>query len=117
MTSRDFCYWLQGWFELNTTIDHREGATPETLEMIKAHLNLVFKHEIDPSIDKDHTPEEIDQLNKIHNNSVTLQELGEQYGFQVTEGFPTKFGPCPGPGYKLSTLHGWYREKDGTPRC
>ncbi len=51
MTSRDFCYWLQGWFELNGTIDHREGATPETLNTIRNHLALVFKHEIDPSID------------------------------------------------------------------
>lgn len=50
MTSRDFCYWLQGWFELNETIDHREGATPETMAMIKNHLTLVFKHEIDPSL-------------------------------------------------------------------
>lgn len=49
MTSRDFCYWLQGWFELNETIDHREGASKETLACIKNHLAMVFKHEIDPS--------------------------------------------------------------------
>ncbi len=48
MTSRDFCYWLQGWFEINETIDHRAGATPETLAVIKNHLALVFAHEIDP---------------------------------------------------------------------
>lgn len=55
MTSRDFCYWLQGWFELNATIDHREGASKETLEAIKNHLAMVFKHEIDPSFgDKKH---------------------------------------------------------------
>jgi len=42
MTPENFCYWLQGWFELNQTIDHREGATQETLEMIKRHLDLVF---------------------------------------------------------------------------
>lgn len=48
MTSRDFCYWLQGWFELNKTIDARKGATPETLEVIEKHLQLVFLHEIDP---------------------------------------------------------------------
>ena len=43
MTPEQFAYWLQGWFELNKTIDHREGATPETLKMIEDHLDLVFK--------------------------------------------------------------------------
>ena len=45
MKSRDFCYWLQGIMEV---------AQPETLNeqavsKIKAHLNMVFVHEIDPS--------------------------------------------------------------------
>lgn len=42
MTPENFCYWLQGWFELNQTIDHRDGATPETIDMIRDHLTLVF---------------------------------------------------------------------------
>ena len=42
MTPEQFCYWLQGWFELNKTIDHREGATPETLKVIEDHLQTVF---------------------------------------------------------------------------
>lgn len=64
MTSREFCYWLQGWFELNKTIDHREGATKETLEIISRHLSMVFKHEIDPSAGpKPHQ----DLLSAIHN--------------------------------------------------
>lgn len=46
MTSRDFCYWLQGAFEItqNRHFGEEETAT------IKRHLALVFKHEIDPSI-------------------------------------------------------------------
>ena len=64
MTSRDFAYWLQGWFELNETIDHREGASKETLDVIKKHLNLVFKHEIDPSMGNE---EHQNELNEIHN--------------------------------------------------
>lgn len=47
MKASEFCYWLQGWFELNETIDHRGGAAPETLEMIKRHLGMVFKHDLD----------------------------------------------------------------------
>lgn len=53
MTARDFCYWLQGFFELS---DRPGGQnTPMTSDQvarIQAHLALVFKHEIDPSIDK-----------------------------------------------------------------
>ncbi len=45
MTSREFCYWLQGFFELEgpAEIDY------DTLQIIKSHLAMVFKHEIDPS--------------------------------------------------------------------
>ena len=45
MTSRDFCYWLQGHFEIAET----DALTPKQVKMIKRHLALVFKHEIDPS--------------------------------------------------------------------
>ena len=49
MTSRDFCYWLQGFFEL--TIDDGEiSVSKEQAKTIQNHLNLVFKHEIDPSM-------------------------------------------------------------------
>lgn len=47
MTSRDFCYWLQGFFEI------RQDASGELstvqVDCIRKHLALVFKHEIDPS--------------------------------------------------------------------
>jgi len=49
MTSRDFCYWLQGWFEIDEA-GRREDFTKEQLTVIKKHLALVFKHEIDPSM-------------------------------------------------------------------
>jgi len=61
MTTRDFCFWLQGWFELNQTINFKKGATPETLDMIRRHLNLVFKHDIDPSM-----PDPTGELQTIH---------------------------------------------------
>ncbi len=48
MTPENFCYWLQGWFELNQTIDHRDGATKETMEMISTHLALVFEKKTGP---------------------------------------------------------------------
>lgn len=108
MTSRDFCYWLQGFFEI--TGDNATMISEEQMGIIKRHLDLVFKHEIDPSMgDEKHQSE----LNQIHNKP-TLAQLGEQYGFPVTD---SKWGSPPGPGYKLSTLHGWYKESKGIPRC
>lgn len=45
MTSRDFCYWLQGLFELGSpaTLDAKQT------DLVKRHLAMVFVHEIDPS--------------------------------------------------------------------
>lgn len=62
MNSRDFCYWLQGFVEVTNTT----SITDEQLTVIKNHLNMVFKHEIDPSHgDKNHQAE----LSKIHQGS------------------------------------------------
>lgn len=64
MKSVEFCYWLQGLFEL---------AQPDSLNnlqltLIRKHLNMVFAHEIDPSYPVDQQ----DALNAIHNsNAVT----------------------------------------------
>lgn len=66
MTSRDFCFWLQGFLELRES-DPRSngnGLTSTQTESIARHLGLVFKHEIDPSAG---TPQQQLDLNKIHN--------------------------------------------------
>lgn len=52
MTSRDFCYWLQGFFEIRG-FDNKKPLTSVQVEMIQKHLNLVFYHEIDNSFGKD----------------------------------------------------------------
>ena len=62
MQSRDFCYWLQGFFELS---DLAQGESPKQWQMdkIKRHLAMVFAHEIDPSMGpKPHQ----DVLNHLH---------------------------------------------------
>lgn len=59
MTSRDFCYWLQGLFELENPNELNAAKT----KIIKNHLKMVFQHEIDPSMgNKDHQ----EKLNQIH---------------------------------------------------
>jgi hypothetical protein len=44
MTPENFCYWLQGWIELNKTSNKNAKASKETLEMIENHLKLVFSN-------------------------------------------------------------------------
>jgi hypothetical protein len=47
MSSREFVYWLQGFFELTGT----ESSPLDTsqVDLIRRHLKMVFHHEIDPS--------------------------------------------------------------------
>ena len=46
MKATEFCYWLQGYFEIAGEIPQ---LTKSQLEIVKNHLNLVFLHDIDPS--------------------------------------------------------------------
>lgn len=64
MKSRDFCYWLQGFFELS---DEKE-ITEHQIDLIKTHLNMVFEHEIDPSFGEDN-----EKLDKIHSGNLKMR--------------------------------------------
>lgn len=68
MTSRDFCFWLQGYFEINGNqprpSEYCESLNSEQIKMIKNHLALVFKHEIDPSMGPQAHQQTLDE---IHN--------------------------------------------------
>ena len=61
------CYWLQGFFELNSAAGSEEGLTCEQALLIEQHLAMVFKHEIDPSFGKD-----LPELQKIHDPDCPL---------------------------------------------
>lgn len=65
MKATEFCYWLQGYFELmnEAHVGNRNNTlSPDQVASIQRHLALVFKHEIDPSY-----PEAQQQkLNEIH---------------------------------------------------
>ena len=67
MTSREFAYWLQGFFEISKENPNFSGELNSAqVKMIEKHLSLVFVHEIDNSYgNKEHT----DKLNKIHNQT------------------------------------------------
>lgn len=81
MTSRDFCYWLQGYFEIGP---ENEPLSQRQIHIIKNHLAMVFKHEIDPSHgDAAHQKE----LSKLHEGGAA----GEPPKL-MGQGFPSK-GP------------------------
>jgi len=72
VTSRDFCYWLQGYFEIN---GEHVAMTTAQAQCVKAHLALVFKHEIDPSYgDAEHQA----KLNEIHETAKKAQKTAEE---------------------------------------
>lgn len=60
MKSRDFCYWLQGYFE----VADPGAIRTEELLTIKNHLALVFKHDIDPGNESD--PVKREELQRVH---------------------------------------------------
>lgn len=64
MTSRDFCYWLQGFFEISKADGNKLYITSEQTDVIQKHLNMVFYHEIDHNHGNE---EHQEKLNAIHN--------------------------------------------------
>ena len=85
MYSVDFCYWLQGYFELT------EGDQPLTkrqVQVIKNHLHLVFKHEIDDLYEGDKQ-----ELQDIHDGKST----GNYPEGQVLTQKPSKRPPLNKP--------------------
>lgn len=66
MNARDFCFWLQGLFELAKP----EALTVEQTELVKRHLGMVFVHDIDPSF-----PAGVQEaLTAIHEGKTTAEK-------------------------------------------
>ncbi len=86
MTSREFCYWLQGFFELQRAgePDHivAEPLNSEQAQIIQNHLNMVFRHEIDPSLG---TPEHQAELRQAHEGAPTEVKNPGTSSVTVTE--------------------------------
>jgi hypothetical protein len=70
MTSRDFVYFLQGFFEINEP----QTINKQQVEIIKNHLNLVFKHEIDPSLNEGKSKEEVKELQDVHDGKKEVKK-------------------------------------------
>lgn len=81
MTSRDFCYWLQGFIE----VGQPHIVTQEQLATIRAHLAMVFHHEIDPS-HGNHS--HVEELRKIHEGKDPTLECKKETSEQFPDGAP-----------------------------
>ncbi len=68
MKATEFCYWLQGMFELGRP----ESLNADTTATIKKHLDMVFIHEIDPS----YPAEQQAALNAAHKPSIAKHPPG-----------------------------------------
>lgn len=68
MTPEQFCYWLQGFFE----IAKPSALSPKEVEIIRNHLDLVFKHVLDDLTDGG-KPDIKKALAKIHNSGTKFR--------------------------------------------
>jgi hypothetical protein len=60
MQASEFCYWLQGYFEISGATPEEPGAiNSEQSAMIQRHLAMVFVHDLDPK-------QVADKLQAIH---------------------------------------------------
>jgi hypothetical protein len=67
MKATEFCYWLQGYFEIyGASTTPGNSLTDEQVELIQRHLALVFKHDIDPQAG---SPQHQQMLNNIHSGN------------------------------------------------
>jgi hypothetical protein len=66
--SVEFCYWLQGLFE----VGEPETLNAKQVDLIKRHLNMVFVHEIDATYPKEHQ----DALNAAHAGETPKLNIG-----------------------------------------
>lgn len=82
MTTRDFCFWLQGYYEL-TKISNLEKDAQPFHEMVQQHLSLVFKH--DPSMTQDTLPSPL----KTYARNIEAEEYARKS--QQQNGYPQKF--------------------------
>lgn len=69
MDAKDFCFWLQGLFELTET----ETLNEKQVQTIKNHLKLVFLYDIDPSYSDDKTVQKIFQ--NIHDGKDAMDGI------------------------------------------
>lgn len=67
MKATEFCYWLQGYFELQR---EPRAMDAKQVECVQKHLSMVFIHEIDPSYPQAQQP----ALSTAHSGHPSLKD-------------------------------------------
>lgn len=67
MKAEQFCFWLQGYFEIG---ENPQGLSQRQVEIIKNHLKMVFYYDIDPKI-----PDPDGVLQSLHDGNYS-EDLG-----------------------------------------
>lgn len=78
MTPVQFAYWMQGFFEISEVQDKEITLSPEQVKMIRAHLNLVFFHAIDPENLKDKSEVQKLKYQKIHDGAKSGDSISQK---------------------------------------
>lgn len=95
MKAENFCYWLQGFVEISALKDGTPGLTVAQMQVVRAHLNMVFAHDIDPKMQpppgKTATEHQTD-LHNIHHSG--LSGPGGPTGFQGLYGSTQMLPRC-----------------------
>jgi len=91
MKAHEFCYWLQGFFEIyDAACEGAPALNCEQAALVQKHLALVFKHEIDAKYgDNKHQAE----LNEIHEGTGGIADTEAVYNPPN----PPSSGPSGGP--------------------
>lgn len=80
MKAVEFCYWLQGYFEIADASPKDSKAvslTSEQVAIVRNHLALVFRHDIDP---KAGPPEYQQELQALHDGKPIPPPVWNQPG-------------------------------------
>jgi len=79
MTPEQFCYWLQGFAEITgANVGFGSNPQPHEWEVIKDHLNLVFKKET-----PDYNVKVVPDCHKPAKTSKEIQEDFDRYAKQL----------------------------------
>ncbi len=120
MKSRDFCYWLQGYFEIRAANHQSEDSiTPVQIEVITRHLNMVFKHEIDPSVGSVEHQKELDDIHEGEDSIAGASTLEPQMPPHIAIKFLELQEEMDKKIEELRKTTGWNRRPPGslTMRC
>lgn len=85
MDAASFCYWLQGYLELQPN-KKPKPMTEKQLRIVQNHLNLVFLHDLDPKANAE-SPIEPGFAQQVHDGKTTAGTPFPHHGSTSGQGY------------------------------